>query len=327
MLFERFSDSSASFITLESNNPSVYKQLYRAAKAKGKLRLRVTVREKATLEPEVVQQPGLPDRLQSRCYVHPYISEPTNADLGPSSRISTLADMKTLAAAPSSLSLAPTISAAKSFEAETSSDPHQRSHPLFWPVSDDGDFSKATKSVFEKKTLALRGAKEGMVEGSNTDEAPIPQVFTARDHCLAEITNLRNKYSARRAADKTSAPCTNFTICCNNCDKAIPDSHWHCGICDDGDFDLCQICIDRGVLCDDNEHWMIKRFVKDGQMINSTTTMAPKDTGKVEDKKDVPGAFTSDARNETVDSVDLSRTCNSCVQGESSRTSYLRENL
>ncbi|KAL8861282.1 MAG: hypothetical protein Q9198_010534, partial [Flavoplaca austrocitrina] len=35
--FERFSDSAGSYIALDSNNPAVYKQLYRAAKAKLKL--------------------------------------------------------------------------------------------------------------------------------------------------------------------------------------------------------------------------------------------------------------------------------------------------
>jgi next-to-BRCA1 protein 1 len=43
VVFERYSDSSASYVTLESDKPQVYKTLFRAAKAKLKLRLRATV--------------------------------------------------------------------------------------------------------------------------------------------------------------------------------------------------------------------------------------------------------------------------------------------
>jgi next-to-BRCA1 protein 1 len=42
-VFERYSDSSASYVTLDSDKPQVYKTLFRAAKAKLKLRLRATV--------------------------------------------------------------------------------------------------------------------------------------------------------------------------------------------------------------------------------------------------------------------------------------------
>jgi next-to-BRCA1 protein 1 len=43
VVFERYSDSSASYVTLESDKPQVYKTLFRAAKAKLKLRLRATI--------------------------------------------------------------------------------------------------------------------------------------------------------------------------------------------------------------------------------------------------------------------------------------------
>lgn len=42
VIFERWSDSAASYVILDSNKPAVYKQLYRAAKAKLKLRIKVT---------------------------------------------------------------------------------------------------------------------------------------------------------------------------------------------------------------------------------------------------------------------------------------------
>jgi next to BRCA1 gene 1 protein len=46
-IFERYSDSEGTYIILDPNNASAYKQLYRAAKAKLKLRMKVTIRNKA----------------------------------------------------------------------------------------------------------------------------------------------------------------------------------------------------------------------------------------------------------------------------------------
>lgn len=43
VVFERYSDSAAAYVTLDSSAPAVYKTLFRAAKAKLKLRLRATV--------------------------------------------------------------------------------------------------------------------------------------------------------------------------------------------------------------------------------------------------------------------------------------------
>lgn len=307
-MFERYSDSSASFVTLDPSNPSVYKQLYRAAKAKGKLRLRVTIIDKE-----------LPDRLPSRCYVHPYISDPVNAEPSPSSRLSTLEDLKTLSAAPSTITLTP--SAKTNGEDETSDKKPQSSKPYFWPIADNSDFSEAAKSAFVKTVSASTSqeAKECISGRPAVDEAPVPRFFSAREHCLAELAGLQHKRSLPRTSNKgAGAPFTNFTICCNNCDNNIPDAHWHCAICDDGDFDLCEGCVEKGTLCDNEEHWLIKRSVENGKVVNSTTeTIAPKTIVKVDAEKEVPGAFTSDAKTETFsESIDLSRTCNSCVNGE-----------
>ncbi|KAK6329743.1 hypothetical protein TWF696_003608 [Orbilia brochopaga] len=52
--FERYSDSAASFVVLDADNLTVYKQLYRAAKAKLKLRLKATL-----ITPENVETPTI----------------------------------------------------------------------------------------------------------------------------------------------------------------------------------------------------------------------------------------------------------------------------
>jgi next-to-BRCA1 protein 1 len=97
---------------------------------------------------------------------------------------------------------------------------------------------------------------------------------------------------------------TTYSVYCNHCDASIPDAHYHCGICDDGDFDLCPDCVGKGVLCGGEGHWMIKRYVKYGKVINSTTEIAPKKTAS-ESKT----TLVADERENT-------RTCNSCVDGK-----------
>jgi next-to-BRCA1 protein 1 len=58
VVFERYSDSAAAFVRLDSDNSSVYKQLYRAAKAKLKLRIKATVtRSPLEAQPAVTEAP------------------------------------------------------------------------------------------------------------------------------------------------------------------------------------------------------------------------------------------------------------------------------
>ncbi|KAI1429170.1 hypothetical protein F5Y12DRAFT_710384 [Xylaria sp. FL1777] len=67
-----------------------------------------------------------------------------------------------------------------------------------------------------------------------------------------------------------------FTVCCNSCDRAVPEAHFHCSICDDGDFDLCQECVNRGISCYGDRHWLIKRTIVNGDIKCSSTQIAPK---------------------------------------------------
>lgn len=62
-----------------------------------------------------------------------------------------------------------------------------------------------------------------------------------------------------------------WTVYCNECDVAMDDAHFHCGICDGGDFDLCEACVAKGKTCPAEDHWLIKRFMKDGKVISGTT--------------------------------------------------------
>jgi next-to-BRCA1 protein 1 len=57
VLFERYSDSAGAYVTLDANKPQVYKTLFRAAKAKLKLRLRATIPGQE-VEPAVAAPPA-----------------------------------------------------------------------------------------------------------------------------------------------------------------------------------------------------------------------------------------------------------------------------
>ncbi|KAK4138843.1 hypothetical protein BT67DRAFT_24660 [Trichocladium antarcticum] len=133
---------------------------------------------------------------------------------------------------------------------------------------------------------------------------------------------------ARSEATHHTAPaCTvacpairaNYAVCCNSCDQTIPDAHYHCSTCDDGDFDLCLECVDRGVTCKGDNHWMIKRFVKSGVITTSTTErLGPKP--KPKSKTAAATAPAAPERNIPLlndflySSILRIRTCNCCVQ-------------
>ena len=148
------------------------------------------------------------------------------------------------------------------------------------------------------------------------DEAPVPSSFPAPESFFAELASISAHQSASPDnVDHSLNIHGSYSVFCNECDHAIPGAHYHCSICDDGDFDLCQSCVDSGVLCGGEGHWLIKRTVRDGKVINSTTETIPPKAVKVENEKEVPGAFTSEVKED--DGIEFeTRTCNSCVGGK-----------
>ena len=183
--------------------------------------------------------------------------------------------------------------------------------PSWWPTNASSDTTDETTAA------ATTGAVKTAVDNEATDLKNL----SVREILRSELRNMQKKRDALvRSADNKESPVpgTTFTICCNNCDAAIPDAHWHCSICDEGDFDLCGDCVEKGVLCDTADHWLIKRFVQDGKVINSTTeTMAPTKATNDDSEKEVPGAFTSENKEAQLQQpTEESRTCNSCVQGD-----------
>lgn len=96
----------------------------------------------------------------------------------------------------------------------------------------------------------------------------------------------------------------------------MENEHYHCSICDGGDYDLCGTCVEAGFHCPGKGHWMVKRFVKNGVVVNSVTErVGPK--GKPDFAQEMPGAFTQDRKLVDVEPEEATRTCNCCVKGES----------
>lgn len=94
----------------------------------------------------------------------------------------------------------------------------------------------------------------------------------------------------------------------------MENEHYHCSICDGGDYDLCSGCVEAGFHCPGLGHWMVKRFVKNGAVVNSTTErVGPKVKIEVEQ---MPGAFTQDRKSVEFEPEEPTRTCNCCVKGE-----------
>ncbi len=140
----------------------------------------------------------------------------------------------------------------------------------------------------------------------SSTEIPVTRGTAARDKWFAELDGLSNdRLSTARTCYPPSETTSVFSVYCNNCQVTTSNAHYHCSTCDDGDFDLCQKCIDDGVLCSGDDHWMIKRFVENGQVINSITeTIAPK-SASTEKKAPIISE----------DPV-ATRTCTSCIQGK-----------
>lgn len=108
---------------------------------------------------------------------------------------------------------------------------------------------------------------------------------------------------------------TTFSIDCNHCGGSVSNEHYHCSKCEMGDFDLCPACINRGITCDGDDHWLIKRTINDGRVVSSNTaTLPPK-------KKTMPPPIPVVEEEAPIYEEDQ-RTCNSCIIRKSSRSSF-----
>ncbi|KJZ79659.1 hypothetical protein HIM_01128 [Hirsutella minnesotensis 3608] len=249
IMIERYSDSAAAYVMLDSSNVSVYKQLYRAAKAKSKLKLRVSLlfpEAKTTPQPAPASVEDLAESAKEHVEQANTAKSEEKTCMG-STPIET-----------SSMNLAirgtaPTAQVATCRES----------------IQSSLEFETRLNNI-KKTTETMAGLADSL-----------GRQFRAS---AADVSNKSKPAVSSRPLPACPATGCGFAVCCNHCEKNIPGAHYHCSTCDDGDFDLCQSCVDQNITCYSNDHWLIKRTMKNGQIINSTTeTIAPKPKPKSKD--------------------------------------------
>lgn len=180
------------------------------------------------------------------------------------------------------------------------------------------------KSLLDERVPAMLNLKpESKTFGSKlvSSANPTPTKSDPNNPTIPEGTQKRD-FPAIIRTGRLSQPLKlpfrahcSWTVYCNNCDKAGLDEHFHCNICEEGDYDLCPGCMAKGVVCPGEGHWLIKRFFKDGRVVASTTeTLTPK--AKPDSQKEMPGAFTEEKKPEEEEEEEAeqpTRTCNCCV--------------
>ncbi|KAF4445251.1 hypothetical protein F53441_10928 [Fusarium austroafricanum] len=273
--FERYSDSAASYVLLEPGNIPIYKQLYRAAKAKSKLKIRATVKEPPkTTVPKPVTVEDEPETSASA-------SAPMSMDEAPKESPRDTSEESSPAPTPAAEAPVPTPASIVTPPETTLPvriNPLSRTYNAAL-LSDAARFigeRQDARRDFETRLANLMERQSMPTQVSRTYHMNKPQ-----QHPFSLPFALPN--------EKCPAMCpptgAGFAVCCNSCEITIPNVHYHCSTCDDGDFDLCQSCVDQGITCHGRDHWLIKRSTVDGQLVQSTTeTIAPKPKPKPEVK-------------------------------------------
>ncbi|KAK6332540.1 hypothetical protein TWF730_004201 [Orbilia blumenaviensis] len=231
--FERYSDSAASFVVLDTDNLTVYKQLYRAAKAKLKLRLKATI-----ITPETVAEPiaSNPPAYTSQVTLASVESVPTPAPVVPEPVVENVAPEVTRA-------------------------------PLE-PQPEPVDY---TQTIVDQVTSYLAGDVFAQQLQQNVEaEVDRRMKELSLKNVVPEPVKTECKLGACMEGEVPPPQVRSFLVYCNKCQGTISGEHYHCSICDQGDYDLCAICVDNGVHCE-GDHWLIKRTLEKGRIVSSTT--------------------------------------------------------
>lgn len=343
---------------LNSLNIPAYKQLYRAAKAKQKLKLRVTSQPKPEPqpEPELESEPAtIPEIKPEEVAVPKAVTIEDEIEAEGKETANSVDDVPSSSPAPSSTALDEVPAGTLDSIAVSEIHSDLPSFIKLWRTqgmprihlrqnSEGKEVIDLVNSASEAEPLISLESMEETSNSGSRARCPFSTMCDAADlthedlilgDCKSEVPRevLSEEVATApkaeeegdeevNAKDETlnllGCPKRPFTVCCNSCDRAVPDAHFHCSTCDDGDFDLCQDCVDRGITCYDDDHWLIKRFIKDGLINNSTTHVAPKPTRPQPNKETSTVSLPiRSAEWSPVPSWDASfsdRTCNCCVQ-------------
>ncbi|PWW76643.1 hypothetical protein C7212DRAFT_190873 [Tuber magnatum] len=255
VIFERYSDSAGGYVILDTAEPAAFKQLYRAARAKLKLRIQATIRNVPSTEAGPSTQPS-PSNVSHLSLPPAYASK---VSLVPAET-----PFEELAAVDTTTKFAPPPDLGQTVADAVST-----------YLSGDEYLQKLRETVREevgKEVEKLERSSEKPEQAPS--EAPVPAPFTAPPTDASEFENFETKIAP--------SPFT-YAIYCNSCEGSIKDVHYHCGCCDRGDYDLCKSCVARGIHCKDSTHWLIKRVLSPtGVIVSSTTEPVSQKDGSVQ---------------------------------------------
>lgn len=131
-------------------------------------------------------------------------------------------------------------------------------------------------------------------DSGHAHATPLPQLTLPIGQPRYRAFEMEQDDQARFPVISHNSPRGMFCIDCNNCNRSIANEHYHCSICEGGDYDLCPQCIDAGALCHGDGHWLIKRVVMNGVVTNSTTeTIPPRSSSAAQESKPASAAVPS----------------------------------
>lgn len=168
--------------------------------------------------------------------------------------------------------------------------------------------------------VAYFGGEEGRSMLRTTIGEEVEKQIEKRN-LAASVANLTSPPQTSQDKPKTREVAVKqvYAVYCNICTGNVDSIHYHCGICDGGDFDLCENCVSSGKHCEDAEHWMIKRTIVDGEVISSREVIAS-NTAIVSKKAEMLNRKEEEKPEEEEPQDVAGRTCNCCCEGNIERT-------
>ncbi|SZF05853.1 unnamed protein product [Blumeria hordei] len=300
VIFERHIGNSGRYAPLDLNNKSACKYLYCIVSEKERLCLRVTTTLAKPTVPKIISSEDEENSINNEENCEADHSNPATNFLQSSQDHSSLESVDQKLLLPEDYEKSMNISQKLLSDLQS----HQKISPS--SKNDRNDIPVAgreisrissQRAVTAYSTTALETSVTQFSKLDNEAEGPYKQ-----NRIGVENSDM---YERGDAPPNLYPATTGFTISCNNCNASIPNEHYHCSNCDDGDYDLCKACVDNGVLCQGIDHWLIKRFLKNGVIVASTTeTIIPK-----------PNPLKNGLESPS-DSHQMlqSRTCNVCVR-------------
>lgn len=273
VVFERYSDRYGAFVVLDPEKPGVFKQLFRAAKVKLKLRIHASyppdyiagsgstlVDANTSVAPSTIDNATTPTAIVTPVEpMHPSMSQQEDSEKA------------ALPVSSDDSQIVPAMS-------QTASNDHAETENAGTAVPETLDSSsdhRSSATMAEPSSTAEHVTADSdnrPQEPSAVDSVPAPAPAPANHDFMSRIMQTR-AFSMALLNDRAlgshgfgMAP-SSFMVYCNACDRPIVDPYYHCNVCDDGDFDLCCYCVNVGRRRGCHDHTLEMRVVHGGQVV------------------------------------------------------------